>query len=528
MVDLEKEIRSKFLQQDLIEAVISLPPNLFYGAGIPACLLVMRPNLTGRFPSPYKLKQRQGKVLFINADAEYYAGRAQNYLQPQHIEKIASTFERYDNIPNYARAVAFDEISTPANDFNLNIRRYVDNSPPPEPHDVRAHLIGGVPTAEIETQRPLFEALGFDPGHALQPRNGDGSYHDFAASVTAKAKIGPLVDRDAGVAARGLEVTDALTKWWKKHAKRLADLPTRRDLNAVRSELLASFTKALLPVGVLDRFSLDGVVATWWTDSLPDLKTLMENGFVGVIDGWVDAISDAVEDDDNVGPAFDPFTHKLVLRTMADYLQQIDDAKAEIARLKGEKEAFEQSNPPDDADEEELAKWNYAKDLEQQMKDLKSENREALAALKKLEKAANKKKATDDDRDAFDKAQADLQSVFDEFARIEAELAPYEKIKADLSAARATFRELTGRFVDELATRCAALSANEQQSLVLDLFALDVRAGLDAAVTARRQTLIRTVENLWDKYAVPLTTVQKSREQSQATLAGMLGGLGYA
>jgi type I restriction enzyme M protein len=67
----EKEIRTKVLKQDLIEAIISLPPNLFYGAGIPACLLVMRPNLAGTSPNPNKPRERRGKVLFINADAEH-------------------------------------------------------------------------------------------------------------------------------------------------------------------------------------------------------------------------------------------------------------------------------------------------------------------------------------------------------------------------------------------------------------------------------------------------------------------------
>src|SRR5262249_25746855 len=158
------------------------------------------------------------------------------------------------------------------NDFNLNTRRYVDNSPPLEPHDVRAHLVGGVPSAEIMVQQPLFDTLGFDPCHAFVSRNGDDCYHEFAKEIKTKAQIGPLVGEDAGVAARIAEVTNALSKWWKRHAMRLADLPDRRDLNSVRSEMLASYTKALLSVGVLDRFTLDGVVATWWTDSLPDLK----------------------------------------------------------------------------------------------------------------------------------------------------------------------------------------------------------------------------------------------------------------
>lgn len=299
----EKEIRRKILQQDLIEAIIGLPPNLFYGAGIPACILVMRPNLTGRSPNPNKPENRRGGVFFINADAEYYAGRAQNYLRPEHIEKIASTFERYEDVPGYARRVSLEEIADPANDFNLNIRRYVDNSPPPEPHDVRAHLLGGVPAGEIEDRRPLFEALGLDHGRAFTLRESDPRYHDFAATLADRSAIRPLVENDPGVRLRLQTVEKARAAWWAAQAPLLGDLPRRRDLNTVRARFLDSFTQALLPLRVLDRFKLAGVIATWWNDTLPDFKTLMENGFCSVLDGWIDAIADAVEDDDNIGPA---------------------------------------------------------------------------------------------------------------------------------------------------------------------------------------------------------------------------------
>jgi type I restriction enzyme M protein len=176
----EKEIRRKFLEQDLIEAVIGLPQNLFYGAGIPACILIMRPNLTGQPSNANKPADRRGKVLFINADAEFHAGRAQNYLRPEHVEKIVSTFDRYQDIPGYARVVPLTEIASEANDFNLNIRRYVDNSPRPEPHDVRAHLLGGVPVVEVADQRPLFDALGFKPEHAFAAREDEAKYCEFA------------------------------------------------------------------------------------------------------------------------------------------------------------------------------------------------------------------------------------------------------------------------------------------------------------------------------------------------------------
>jgi type I restriction enzyme M protein len=523
----EKVIRRKFLEQDLIEAVIGLPPNLFYGAGIPACILVMRPNLTGQSPNPNKPEARRGQVLFINADAEFHAGRAQNYLRPEHAEKTVSTFDRYDDVPGYARRVSLEEIGSPANDWNLNIRRYVDNSPPPEPHDVRAHLQGGVPVAEVEAKRALFEAPGFAARHAFAARAGDATYFDFASVLSDRAAIRPLIENDPGVQARSQTLRDALTAWWAAYAPRLADLPARRDLNAVRADFLDTFVAALWPFGVLDRFKLSGVIATWWTDTLPDFKTLLENGFPGVIDGWVDAIADAVEDDEAAGPAFDPFGHKLVRRTMTDYLEQIAQARADVARLKGEKEAFEASNAPDDADEEELANWNYAKDLAAQTKELRTDNKDALKNLKKLETVAAKSRATDADCSAAAQAKTALKPVLDQFAQIEAALAPYEQIETDLAAARARYRELTNAFVDQLKARCAVMREDEKRALVLELFAQDVQSGLDAAVGEKRQETVRFVESLWDKYRVTLTELRGERVDIEGELTRLLQRLSY-
>ena len=278
------------------------------------------------------------------------------------------------------------------------------------------------------------------------------------------------MEADPGIEERIQEVRQALAAWWTGHAPRLADLPKLRNLNAVRTDFLKTFGEALLPLGILDRFKLAGIIAAWWTETLPDLKTLIENDFSGVVDGWIDAIADAVEDDDSAGPAFDPLTHRLVLRTMVDYLQRIEGARMEIALLKGEKEAFEQSNPPDDADEEELAAWNYAKYLEKLIKEVKAEHRDAVKELAKLEKAAAKRNATEADKESAKKAGLALQPVFDEMTRLEADLKPHEEIKAHLSVARATYRQLMKDFVEELKRRCAAMNDGEKQALVLEAF----------------------------------------------------------
>jgi len=518
----EKAIRRKFLEEDLIEAIISLPPNLFYGASIPACILVMRPNLTGQFPNPNKPETRRGQVLFINADAEYRAGRAQNYLLPEYVEKVASTFEGYEDVPGYSRRVPISEISGPANDWNLNIRRYVDNAPPPEPQDVRAHLQGGVPFAEVQDKQSLFEELGFDPFHVFAKRATDTSYLDFAPALTDRTAIRTIIEGDLGIQAREQALRDALTLWWAAHASRLADLPKCRDLNAVRSEFLESFVVALQPLGLLDNFKLAGVIATWWTETLPDFKTLLENGFPGVIDGWVDAIADALEDDEASGPVFDPFKHKLVLRTMADYLERIEAAKIDIARLKGEKEAFEQSNATDDLDEEELKNWNYVKNLNQLIKELKAENKDALKELSKLEKATAKLRATADDKRLAEHARIALLPMLAKLTELETALVPYEKIKAELASARAQYRRLTGAFVEELKVHCDILNDVQKKNLVLELFAHDVEVGLVASVREKRHEATMVIEGLWDKYRVTLGTIKNLRREAESVLKSLL------
>jgi type I restriction enzyme M protein len=529
----EKEIRKKFLQEDLIEAVIGLPQNLFYGASIPACLLVVRPNLTGQSTNPNKVAARRGQVLFINADAEFYAGRAQNYLRPEHVEKIVSTFERFEDVRAYARVVSLAEIGSTANDFNLNITRYVDNSPPPEPHDVRAHLLGGVPLAEVNGNAPLFEAVGFSPDQAFARRDKDPQYFDFAPGLAERAAVRPIVETDTGMQTRHALIRKQLAEWWAEHSPRLVDLPKRRDLNRVRADFLDTFVTALsesaagekLPT--LDRFKLAGVIAAWWTETLADFKTLLENGFPGVVDGWVDAIADAVEDDEAAGPTFDPFGHKLVRRTMADYLERIAMTKAEIERLKSKKESFEQSNAAEELDDEELVEWNYAKDLERQMRELKVEHKDDLKTLNKLEKVAAKTRATAEEKRAAVETKATLQSVIDHLSALEGELGPYEQIKQELSEVRAQYRALTNAFVNELKTRCDAMNEHQKRCLVLELLAHDVQIGLDGAVVEKRQELVRFIEGLWDKYRVTLRSIREGREHVEARLNEALRALRY-
>ncbi|BAZ15465.1 type I restriction enzyme, modification chain [Calothrix sp. NIES-4071] len=113
----EAKIRQGILKDDLIEAVIGLAPNLFYGTGIPACVLIINKN---------KETARQGKVLFVNGAEEMVEGKNQNTLSEANVTRLAKAFLAFNDEERFARVVGLDEIAK--NDYNLNIARYVQTN----------------------------------------------------------------------------------------------------------------------------------------------------------------------------------------------------------------------------------------------------------------------------------------------------------------------------------------------------------------------------------------------------------------
>ena len=111
----EGKIRKALLEQDLLEAVIGLGPNIFYGTQLAACVMVFKQN---------KSAEKKGKVLFIDASDQIRVGRAQNFLEPNHVQQIYDWFTGYTDVENYVKIADADELKE--NDFNLNIPLYVE------------------------------------------------------------------------------------------------------------------------------------------------------------------------------------------------------------------------------------------------------------------------------------------------------------------------------------------------------------------------------------------------------------------
>lgn len=338
----EGRIRTGFLNDDLIEGVIGLGPQLFYGTGIPACILVLRS--LGSKPA-----ERKGKVLFINADRDYREGRAQNYLEPEHIEKIVSAYRAFEDVPAFARVVSRHELAE--NEDSLNIRRYVDTTPEPEPQDVRAHLHGGIPIREVEAKAVLFAAHGMNPDHLLVPKDED--YLQYGDEVTDRRDLRRLIHANAGVTAAEAIVTGAIDLWWTVEEARFDKLQTSADLVELRKEFTETFRVALQGTALLDDFAVSGVIASWWGVSLPDLKALATLGYRGLIEAWVATVVDALEEEK---AKVNPLDHKVARALLPEYLDQLAALEAEVEALDSTiKAAIASDDDEDDAEPSEDA-----------------------------------------------------------------------------------------------------------------------------------------------------------------------------
>ncbi|MDD2774771.1 MAG: N-6 DNA methylase [Gallionella sp.] len=406
----EQAIRAGMIEDDLLEAVIGIAPNLFYGTGIPACILVMRQRVQlGANRVSGKPKQRQGKVLFINADREYFAGRAQNYLMPEHVEKIVTTFDKYQAEPGFSTIV--DHATLKANGYNLNIRRYADNAPPPEPHDVRAHLSGGIPKAELNEghRLRLFSAHGLNPLDLFVER--DAHYFDFNPVLSNKADLKPAIETNAGLQAKEAAIHAAFDAWWAAHSKRINALAGEPSFVGLRNELLASFSATLEPIGLLDPFQVRGIVAGFWNQTKYDFLTLMARGAKGVVDAWRTSIVTALDEDQGKDQ---PLEHKLVKFLLGDFVSGIEELEAKIAEIDTQLKAASSGKDEEGAEADEDSPVDEA-----QLKEWKRE----LGGLKKSLKAKSDSLATQLNRavDALDEQQAGellLTILHDDMKRI--------------------------------------------------------------------------------------------------------------
>ena len=307
----ELDYRKKCIDKDLIECVISLPKNLFYGATIPAGILIMRRENE-------KEDARKDKILFINADAEFETGTAQNYLRVEDVEKIVSVFHNYQEVENYSRIVDVSEIKE--NNYSLNVIGYVDNTPTEEPQDVMAHIFGGVPKEEVDETVEKYNRYGFDS--SIFFTKSKQNYMKFV--INDIEEIRTKIENDTSIDSVRKKHFEILEKWWEDEKDEISNFSSKKDIQKFRDEIEDSLIASMTPLGVLDKFKIKGIIARWWEKIFFSLVTIMNGGFKGYLESEKNTIKYEIEDTKTKkGRKNELFNSPLVLRLIPAYVETL-------------------------------------------------------------------------------------------------------------------------------------------------------------------------------------------------------------
>jgi type I restriction enzyme M protein len=264
----EADIRRVLLKHGFIKGIIGLPANLFYGTGIPACLVVLDKAGAGE----------NRPVFIVDASTSFLKDGAKNRLRSQDIHKIVDVFNKQTEIDRYSRLVPYDEIASESNDFSLNIPRYIDSSEPDDMQDLNAHLQGGIPNRDIVALQPFWDAFP-SLRSQLFADNRDG-YSELAIDVSSVEHTVLGSDEFHAFAAR---VDALLTEWFAAHRHALAaiDADTKPNdlITALGDDLLARFQN----VPLLDPYDVYEQLLSYWHETIHD------DVFLVMKDGWVEA-----------------------------------------------------------------------------------------------------------------------------------------------------------------------------------------------------------------------------------------------
>ena len=520
----EKLIREILIEDDLIEAIISLPPGLFYGTGIPACVLVVNKN---------KPDELRDKILFINADREYAEGKNQNKLRPEDIEKIDYVFTHKREYPKYSRLVDKSEI-VEKHDFNLNIRRYVDNTPDPEPEDVKAHLMGGIPQAEIAAQQDTFAKFGINTNTLFRPlRPG---YASFCPEIATKAAIKENLEANPDLQARISDHYTTLKNWWREARDDFAKLEGNNIMPQVRQQLLSSLKQQLIPLGVLDEFKSAGVFVNWWQQIRYDLKTIINTGWHHtlipdqyLLAAFFQAEEAAIEELESKISAVQGELSEAVesAQEVANYEPEEEETVSAASIKKGLKDLIDdlKQSQGDSAARERQSyqqEYNVITDIENRIKLLKNTLKEQQG---QLELKLRLKRVGDEEFKAetielLEQVQNQLMglnaSKKEEKAKINALNKDKKALEIKLSYPEGLLTEIGGQLRDE-----------EAKKLILKKLYDWVSEQLTRYLNGEKRGLVAKVENLWDKYAVSSQEMEAQREQTLGQLNEFLVKLGY-
>jgi type I restriction enzyme M protein len=504
----ERLFRKWLIEKGYLEAVIGLPPALFYGTGIPASVIVVNK----------KDAHLRDNVLFINADREFKEGKVQNKLRPEDIEKISYVYRHKVALPKYSKLVSQAELA--AEEYNLNIRRYVDNAPPAEPHDVHAHLKGGIPEKEVTALDPIFTAYPGLKARLFDPLKKD--YLVFKADIAQKEDLKVFCEDSSEITATHNQYTTQLNAWWAGVLPRFEALPDNKNIFDLYHAFSASFTAAIatLTTGqqtILDAFQSRGALAAYWDALETDLKSVAASG-------WN---AELIPDEEILESQF------------PEVLQELRDNEADKEAIEAQ---FKEVNELEAEawNEDEYTVWHkevlathkesikvLKGDLKEVHKDLANLKKRITANLKAAKEDAELLKEVEILRGQHDALLPNIQALSDKIDTDEARFAPHTAMEERLKACKKIIGDIKKQkqeLVDEARLRITPEAA---QLLILDRWQRTLHTTINDYLQTHSRALAQALDNLYGKYTTTLDSVLKEREKETVLLNTFLKELGY-
>lgn len=261
----EATIRKAIVEKGYIKGIIGLPANLFYGTGIPACIIMIdKENSEGR----------RG-IFMIDASKRFVKDGNKNRLQEQDIHKIVDVFNKQTPIDGYSRLIPFAEIRK--NDFNLNIPRYIDGQEQEDIQDIEAHLLGGIPNADIEALQPYWNVY---PSLRKELFKTSKRSHKYSELKVEGKHIRVKIFGHPEFISYASSINSLFNKWKQKNISALTTIKVgdkpKLLIHFLSEDLLASFTGKKL----LDNYDIYQHLMTYWADVMQD------DVYILVTDGW--------------------------------------------------------------------------------------------------------------------------------------------------------------------------------------------------------------------------------------------------
>ncbi|MFD1211122.1 N-6 DNA methylase [Arthrobacter sp. GCM10027362] len=265
----EADIRKRLLKRGFIKGIIGLPANLFYGTGIPACIIVLDKENA----------QSRAGVFMIDASKGFIKDGNKNRLRSQDMHKIVDVFTKQIEVDRYSRMVPLSEISSSSNDFNLNIPRYIDSSEPEDIQDLYAHLHGGIPDRDIDALNASWDAFPILRKELFRGTGRDG-YSELTVDIT---DVQQAILDSADFTTFATKAQAQVADWYSAHRLKFESIgPDTRPnelIAALADDLLARFRDTPL----LDEYDVYEQLMTYWHSTMHDDVFLIMN------EGWLDA-----------------------------------------------------------------------------------------------------------------------------------------------------------------------------------------------------------------------------------------------